>query len=278
MKPNLSAELFQSLVDFNACNQRVQARLDQLINDQSLVRFFVKYASWNGRFANGVAALSSLIGDQCDLFLEAGLPKTVADRSNFVASHFFDAARDEYDDHINPARDTHRCMAQATILAMTEILNLGTGILDEGEGDELNRLNVAVRTGYTGSAVADEGILIQVFFAMGYHLGSELLADREFSIIDSHLRSTRNDLVQDLMRKTITLAGANHRCYTWIGVHSGAIGGGGVEADHFDAAVDGVRQAIKFIRADQIPQSIEAIKRGFMAFANDHEAFFDIET
>lgn len=274
----LKPKFFQDLVDFEVCNERVQNRLNALHSDESLVRFFINYASWNGRFANGVAALTSLIGDQHGLFVEAGLPRAVADRSNFVASHFFDAARDEYDDHINQARDSHRCMAQATLLGMVDILGLGRGILNERDHALLHKANASVRPGYTGSTVSDEGILTQVFFAMGYHLGSELLADREFSMIDTHLRTHRNDLVQQLMRKTVTLAGTEHRCYAWVGVHSGAAEGGGVEADHFEFAVEGVRQAMKFIPSESSNQALDALKRGFRSFANDHEAFFSIQT
>ena len=200
MQTELNQEYFQSLVAFEECSARVQNRLESLEGTDQLVRFIARYASWNGRFANGVSALTALIGDQRELFMEKGFPRAVADRSNFIASFFFDAARDEYDDHTNPDRDSHRCMAQASLLAMAELLGTGPDVLDEAESPALQAVNAEVRPGYTGLPARREGAAQQVFFGMGFHLGSELLADREFSIIDNFLRSRHAYLVQRLMR------------------------------------------------------------------------------
>jgi hypothetical protein len=271
---NLTPEYFQSLVNFQAANQLVRNRIGSLKNSASLLRFFVGYTSWNGHFANGVTILTSLIGRNRGLFVEQGLPRALADRSNFVASYFFDAVRDEYDDHINPKRDSHRCLAQATLMGMAEILGTGTAILEEEESSELRQLNAEVLDGYTGGPVSKQGVVAQIFFGMGYHLGSELLADREFSIIDETLRENHNDLVQQLMRKTVYIAGTEHRCYAWIGVHSGH--GGGVEADHFDYAVQGVKQGLKYLPPNQHAQALEALKLGFLAFAANHHTFFNL--
>jgi len=270
---HLTPAFFESLVDFPACNDRVRTRLATLADDTQLLRFFAHYASWNGHFANGVSALTSMIGAERELFREPGFPRAVSDRSNFIASHFFDAARDEYDDHINPLRDSHRCLAQASLVAMAEILGTGE-VLDEPEPVALQRLNEAVLSGYTGQPANGEGRVDMLFFGMGYHLGSELLADREFSMIDEHLRAQHNDLVQQLMRKTVSLAGADHRCYAWIGVHSGH--GGGVEADHFDFAARGTQEALKYLPSQHQTQAMQALKRGFIAFSEDHRAFFSL--
>jgi hypothetical protein len=270
----LTPAFFESLVDFAACNEQMRARLASLSTPEELLRFFVRYASWNGQFANGVAALTSLVGGERGLFVERGLPRAVADRSNFVASHFFDAARDEYDDHISPVRDSHRCLAQASLLGMAEALGLGHAILDEPESPQVAALNARVLAGYAGAGAAPQGRLAQVFCAMGYHLGSELLADREFSIIDEVLRARHADLVQRLMRTTIALADGEHRCYAWIGVHSGH--GGGVEAEHFAFAVRGAQQALKYLDPEQHPFALASLGAGFAAFADDHRAFFEI--
>lgn len=128
-KRALSVELdlafFRSLADCDAANLRVQNRLAKMQSGEDVLRFFTQYAGWNGYFANGVAALASLIGDNRGHFQESGFARAVADRSNCVASFIFDAARDEYDDHISPLRDTHRCMAQASLISMAKFYGLG---------------------------------------------------------------------------------------------------------------------------------------------------------
>lgn len=273
---SLDQAYFRSLVDFDAANERIARRLKALRDGADLVRFMVRYGSWNGMFASGVASLAGVIGGQREMFQEDGFPRAVADRSNYVASFIFDAALDEFDDHISPIRDTHRCMAQAELIAMNGFFCLGSRVLEEPEHESLTQLNVAVTEGYRGREGGIFGTLGCVFAGMGYHLGSELLADREFSLLDEHLRSTMPDLVEFLKRETVHVAGGKHRCYAWVGVHSGH--GGAVEADHFDHAVQGVRSAMRYLVGDERTRRVaqECVEYGFKAFDRDHRQFFDV--
>ena len=283
MQTTLDEAFLRSLVDMPAVERRVQQRLAQLTDGRALLRFFSHYASWNGCFANGVAALTSLVGRQREMFREAGFARAVADRSNYVASFFFDAARDEYDDHINPARDSHRCMAQAALISLRDFYGLDDALLDEDEPASLQAVNQAVIDGYTGRVHPPEGRaegdlepagVQRTFAAMGYHLGSELLADREFSLIDEALRRDHGPLVQHLLRSTVTLAGGTHRCYAWVGVHSGH--GGGVEADHFEHAAQGARLALRFLALPSTDLAMQSLVAGFRAFDGDHARFFNL--
>ncbi len=259
-------------IDFDAVQARVRQRLVQLGDGPALLRFFKHYASWNGCFANGVAALTCLVGNEREMFLEPGFPRAVADRSNYIASFFFDAARDEYDDHINPERDSHRCMAQAALLCIKDYFALPDTLLDEPDLPELEAINRAVLAGYRGEAQSAGGPVARTFAAIGYHLGSELLADGEFSTIDETLRREHDALVQHLMRRTVTLAGGTHRCYAWVGVHSGH--GGGVEAEHFDHAMHGAQLALQYLAKGSTTEATAALVKGFQAFDRDHASFF----
>lgn len=274
MVAQIDEAFFRTLVDVDASDARVRARIGALQGPRELVRFFVRYASWNGFFANGVTRLVSMIGANRELFREAGFPRAVSDRSNYVASFIFDAARDEYDDHINPIRDTHRCMAQASLIGMKNYFDLSDAVLDEADPPELDALNEAVIRGYAGEHGAAAGEVGRVFSGLGYHLGSELLADREFSMIDEFLRGEHDALVQHLMRTTVDLAGGTHRCYAWVGVHSGH--GGAVEADHFDYALGAARAGIDYLVGHDEREAIDALRAGFQAFARDHRTFFAI--
>lgn len=272
MTVELDLAYFRSLADFEAANGRVQNRLSRLRSGEDVLRFFNHYASWNGRFANGVAALASLIGDSRAHFQEAGFARATADRSNYVASFIFDAARDEYDDHINPLRDTHRCMAQASLISMAQFYGLGEAVLNESDPLALREVSDAVMFGYRGRHWAGGDAVGEIFSGIGYHLGSELLADREFSLIDEHMRGQRQDLVQHLLHSTVELAGGRHRCYAWVGVHSGH--GVGVEADHFEFAVAGAKAGLQFLVGATQADALAALVTGFRAFAEDHRKFF----
>lgn len=268
----IDIDFLRAQLDFGAVEARVRDRLAQLRDGPALLRFFMQYASWNGCFANGVAALTCLVGSQRQMFREPGFPRAVADRSNYIASFFFDAARDEYDDHINPERDSHRCMAQAALLCMRDYFALPESMLDEPDPPALEAINRGVLTGYRGDTQAAAGPVARTFAAIGYHLGSELLADREFSTIDETMRREHDGLVQHLMRRTVTLAGGTHRCYAWVGVHSGH--GGGVEADHFDHALRGAQLGLQYLVEGSPAEASAALVAGFQAFDRDHAQFF----
>jgi hypothetical protein len=76
------------------------------------------------------------------------------------------------------------------------------------------------------------------------------------------------------MRSTVQLAGGTHRCYAWVGVHSGH--GGGVEADHFDYALEGAHSALRFLVGADSATAVQSLNNGFRAFERDHASFFRI--
>jgi hypothetical protein len=267
-----------ALCDFDARETLVRDTLRAAFKEPvARVRFLGRYTSWNGFFGSGVATLSGKIGRCRGLFLDPQQPiRALADRSVYVASFFFDAARDEFDDRDTVHRDTHRCLAQSTLkglidqaaksgaLAGTEATN---ALL--AEPDWLHALNRRVASGY-GAARPDD--LATVFHCIGYHLGSELLADQEFSTIDATLRAEAPALVEELKTAKVNIAGQEHVAYQWISIHSGH--GGGAEADHFEWATQGARLAFRFVPEAQHAALKQDLQRGFQSFAADHLEFF----
>lgn len=270
----------ESLVNFSAQERLVHEAIRAALGDAlRRLRFLGRYTSWNGLFGSGVAALAGKIGRSRRLFLDKDEPiAALADRSVYVGSFFFDAARDEFDDHDSVHRDTHRCLAQATLKGMIEIESVQMPALADVRGvnqlladpDWLVELNARVARGYGAESPDD---LPSIFHAIGYHLGSELLADREFSIIDETLRQLAPDLVQQLLMKRISIAGQEHVAYHWIAIHSGH--GGAAEADHFDWATQGARLALRFTPEADHGALKQQLIQGFIAFANDHRRFFE---
>lgn len=270
----------ESLVNFSAQERLVHEAIRAALGDAlRRLRFLGRYTSWNGLFGSGVAALAGKIGRSRRLFLDKDEPiAALADRSVYVGSFFFDAARDEFDDHDSVHRDTHRCLAQATLKGLLEIEAVQMPALADVRGvnelladpDWLVELNARVARGYGAESPDD---LPSIFHAIGYHLGSELLADREFSIIDETLRQFAPELVQQLLMKRISIAGQEHVAYHWIAIHSGH--GGAAEADHFDWATQGARLALRFTPETDHAALKQQLIHGFIAFANDHRRFFE---
>ena len=196
-----------------------------------------------------------------------------ADRSVLVASYFFDAARDEFDDHESRERDPHRNLAQAFLKGLVQqvLPSATTARCNELAADPLwlTALNGAVATGY-GAYRSDD--LPTLFRGMGYHLGSEILADQEFSIIDQILSSQGSALVQRLQATTEQIGPVAHNAYIWIKIHSGT--GGAAEADHFAWATQGVNLALGYVDPALREELCNQAERGFLAFANDQREFF----
>lgn len=268
--------------DFDASHRRVEAVIDRIAEDPvERVRVLANYTSWNGFFGAGVAALAGKIGRSRRMFLDPAQPiRAVADRSVLVASYFFDAARDEFDDSTTTQRDTHRCLAQAFIaglirfgadaegVALLKDVDQVNALLEEP--DWLKALNEQVAYGY-GARSNDTALA--VFRAMGYHLGSEVLADVEFSVIDEKFSAKVPALTAYLKNTELEVAGEAHVPYAWLEVHSGH--GGGAEADHFEWAARGVERAFDYTPPDKHAELRHQVIAGFEDFAGDHDAFFD---
>jgi hypothetical protein len=186
-----TAEL-QQLCDFPHHQRLVRDTLAQALGDaDGRLRFLGRYASWNGFFGSGVATLAGKIGRSRGCFRDPDQPiVALADRSVYVASFFFDAARDEFDDRDTVHRDTHRCLAQSMLKGAIDHARQSGAIPDAAlvplleDPAWLSVLNARVASGY-GNGTPDD--LEHLFASIGYHLGSELLADQEFSIIDRTL-------------------------------------------------------------------------------------------
>jgi hypothetical protein len=249
-------------------NQALVSALDAASSPEQLLSVMGRYIQFNSAFGAGLANLAGEIAARPGLFQDPAEPLHVAaDRAAEVASDFFYAAVDEFDDRATPWRDTHRTLAQATLKG------LGTcfGYTDAQLNDVV-RINEATRAamqqvwdGYGIGARLEEP---RLFAGMGFHTGSEILADQEFVLIDRHLRQRRPDLVRSLEALRVPILGQQHNAYYWIRIHTG------VEAEHFDAALKGVNNALRFYAGSREPSAVKTdILGGFSRFADVQSAF-----
>jgi len=249
-------------------NEALRAAFESAAEPGRFLSVLGRYVQFNSAFGPGLANLAGEIAARQGLFRDPDEPvRILADRAAEVGSDFFYAAIDEFDDRATHWRDTHRTLAQATVKGAGRFFGLSPAQLDQAI-----RINPAtevamarVHVGYgLGERLADE----RLFGAMGFHVGSEVLADREFLIIDEVLQEKRPDLVSALRSTKVEILGEKHDAYYWVHIHTG------VEAEHFDAALRGVNKALEFYAGSDDPARVKGwILAGFSGFAEVQAGF-----
>jgi hypothetical protein len=227
-----------------------------------------RYVQFNSAFGPGLANLAGEIAARQGLFRDPDEPlKLVADRAAEVASDFFYAAIDEFDDRLTPWRDTHRTLAQATLKAMGAYFGYTPAQLNDviSINPATESAVAGVWEGYGVGTALDEP---RLFRAMGFHTGSEVLADAEFNVLDQGLRARRPEMVEALQRTRVPIGGEQHDAWYWVRIHTS------VEADHFDAALKGVNNAARYYAGASAAGEVKAwVLEGFRHFAEVQARF-----
>jgi hypothetical protein len=237
--------------------------LQQIEDSADLLRVLGRYIHFNATFGGGVANLAGEIAVRQDLFRDPEEPIDIlADCSIEVASNIFAAAVDEFDERSTRYHDTHRTLAKATLKATGAFCGYDTAALNAAvRPDEATLTAIRkVRHGYrVGQRVEEAGL----FQGMGFHLGSELLADEEFRILDGYCRASQPELAAFLENTKIEIGGEQHAAYYWIRIHTS------VEADHFEFAVQGANLALRCYAGTADRARVKAwILQGFQEFAD----------
>jgi hypothetical protein len=226
----------------------VQA-LERAQNPTSLLRFLTEYISFNSVFGSCVAILSGTIGLRQDIFRDPDdLQGALADRSAMVAAKIFYAAIDEFCGE--RCLMDHRSMAQKTLRSSAQFFQATT--TPTHIKDSINEVIRGYGVGMTEKSEK------AIFSGIGFHIGSEILADQEFKIIDEHLRARHVDLVEHLEKEG---------SYVWIQVHTM------VEIEHFDAALEAANMALRYYVGDEA-QARKWIMQGIKRFADVQASFF----
>lgn len=267
----IGREDLKPILDGHSGNDALRAAfLGALAEPKRLLNVLCRYIQFNAAFGPGLANLSGEIAARQGLFRDKDEKvRLISDRAAQVASDFFHAAVDEFDDRATPWRDTHRTLAQACLKGMGGYFGFSSEKLDEilslnqGTQDAIDR----VFFGYgVGAKLEDQ----RLFGGMGFHAGSEVLADQEFTIIDEVLEEKLPEMVQALKGMRVELVSEKHNAYYWISIHTS------VEADHFDAALQGVNNALRFYVGPDAPDTVKGwVLEGFRSFAKVQGDFMD---
>ncbi len=271
-------ETFENLFDRQANNENIEATVELAVMSSTKLYYFMqRYAYFNSFAGSLVARLASSIGISYELFRQEGMSVVEqSDRGLEIASKVFAATVDEHAD-AGADKVPHRTLAQVTLKAIGEYAQLSDSELNliAQTPEWMQGIVTDLIDGYQGKIDDIEALVT----ALGFHLGSELLADREYALIDKVVRYTNRGVGFDawLQGKQVEVGGKRLSPWYWIVVH-GKHNSAGVEADHFQFALDALN-----LLAEYRPESDATIlawaATGFNDFAQLQERLFrDIQT
>ena len=271
----LSKDLIDRLYDVPSLNKSVESACKLAVRDpKALYIFMQRYVHFNGYAGSLVARLASSIGLSRDLFNNPDCNVIdEADRGMEIAAKVIAATIDEHADQ-GAKYVPHRTLAQATLKAignyagLTEAERNELSVVPDWMKEVLND-TVAGYQGVPGNAAA----LIR---AMGFHAASEILADCEYSLIDKVVRYDSRGKGFDAYLRTdggkVKINDRQFSAWYWIVIH-GKHQGSGVEAEHFECALDALNMAAAY-RPESAQQIREYALEGFSDFVAIQQRIF----
>jgi hypothetical protein len=268
-------QTFHKLFDREEMEANIEATVElAAASPEGLYYFMQRYAHFNAFAGSLVARLASSIGISRDLFNQSGIPVAdQADRGLNIAAKVLAATIDEHADD-GAQQVTHRTLAQVTMNAISDYAGLNNTERNKiaQAPDWLQHIVVELLAGYQGVIGDLEGLVV----ALGFHIGSELLADREYALIDKVVRYNHRDEGFDayLQGKQVEIGGKRLSPWYWIVVH-GKHNSTGVEAEHCQLAIDALNLMTEY-RPESAATILEWASKGFLDFARiQHQLFFD---
>ncbi len=270
---NFTIETFHNLFDRNQNDAIIESTVEvAATNPVKLYYFMQRYAYFNSFAGSLVARLASSIGLSYHLFRQPGISVLdQSDRGLEIAAKVFAATIDEHADG-GAGNLPHRTLAQATLKAVGEYARLRDAQLNLAAQtpEWMNELITIALDVYPGKIGDVEALAT----AIGCHIGSELLADREYAIIDKVVRHTNRGVGFDawLKGKQVTVGGKRLSPWYWIVVH-GKHESVGVEADHSDYAIEALNLLAQY-SSESHETILKWASKGFLDFAQLQESLF----
>jgi hypothetical protein len=267
-----SEKYFHELFDFEQIESTITSTLRLAVKDPTtLYLFFQRYSHFNGYASAMIARLASTIGLSRYTFSNPELlVKEEADRGMDIAAQVMSAAADE------GANNTpvHRALAQFTVKTVGDYAEL-----NDQERNKFaqipNWLQEVIRNMisiYEGK-INDEASLVK---AMGFHMASEMLGDREYALLDMVVRYENQGIGFDrYLKQTAQPVLINDHRYipwSWVLIHS-RYDGSGVEVEHSEFAISALNMAVRYGSASE--KEIKAwVEEGFRAFVELQQRLF----
>jgi hypothetical protein len=270
MKP-FTENLFQSSFNFLEIEQTVASTLELAASNPTfLYLFFQRYTYFNGYASALISRLASSIALSRYTFTAPGvLVHEEADRGMQIAAQVLAAAADEGADSI-----PHRALAQVTLKTVGDYAELSVD--DRNSFSDIPVWMTQIVKSLIESYQGTPNHLESLVRAMGFHMASEILGDRENALIDKAIRFDGKGVGFDAYlkdkAKPIEIEGHRYHPWCYILIH-GSYEKSGVEAEHFECALQALNAVVTCYPAAE-KQIVDWAIAGFSDFVTLQQQLF----
>jgi hypothetical protein len=267
-----SENTFLELFDFAQLERNITSSIRLAVkNPTSFYLFFQRYTYFNGYASAMISRLASTIGLSRYLFNNSELlVKEEADRGMDIAALVMSAAADEGAN----GTPVHRALAQLTLKTVGDYADLNVEERNQFSDIPawLEEIVESVKVHYEGK-IDDEASLLR---AMGFHLASEMLGDREYALLDMVVRFENQGIGFDryLKHKAKPALINNHRYtpWSWVVIHS-KHDASGAEAEHSEYAISALNMAVRYGSFSE-QETLALVQEGFATFVQLQQQLF----
>jgi hypothetical protein len=265
-------DIFEEQFDFGQLDRNVASTVRMAVKNSNLLYlFFQRYSYFNGYSSAMISRLASSIGMSRYLFNNSELIVVEeADRGMEIAAKIMSAAADE------GAHDTpvHRALAQLTLKTIGDYAELSADERNQFAKipSWLDLIAREVMDSYQGTP----NNMASLVRGMGMHVASEMLGDREYSLIDMIVRQENKGIGFDLYLKQnpsiARIGNHNYTPWTWVVIHS-QHDKSGVEAEHYKDALEALNMSVRYIKQPE-KQILAWAQEGFSTFVKLQQILF----
>ncbi|MGA7935136.1 MAG: hypothetical protein WCA35_16430 [Kovacikia sp.] len=241
-------------------------------NPETLYLFFQRYTYFNAYVSALISRLASSISLSRYLFNNSELlVKEEADRGMEIAAQVMSAAADEGTD----STPIHRALAQLLLKTVGDYAELSANKRNEFAKIPawLNQVIDGVIENYQGTP----GDIASLIKAMGFHLASEILGDREYALLDMVVRYENKGIGFDryLLEKAprVKIHGHVYSPWTWVAIHS-KFEESAAEAEHTECAFNALNMTARYCSEPE-QQILEWVLQGFTTFVELQQRLFN---
>lgn len=251
--------------DLSKLENTVERTCKIAVEDPKVLYLFMqRYAYFNSYAGALVARLASAIGLSRDLFND----------SSYVVADEADRGLEIAQKVIAAGDLDHRALAQDTLKAIADYAELTPR--------ERNQISIVppwlkaivneLIEGYQGTP----GDVASMIRGMGFHAASEIMADREYTLIDKVVRLDNKgkgfDAYLEKLKQEAEAKEQEFTAWNWVGIHA-THNASGAEAEHFDLALEALDLMAQF-RPEPKQQLKEWVCQGFLNFVDIEQRLF----